>query len=202
MGNESLGAAELSLPMLAGGIVLALLGWILYWGGLTALGAVLGAGLGSGAGAVAAEIAGWTGTGATVATVCGGIGGAILGALALRVFHSLVFFLCGVALGSLAAQHGLTLAHQLEWTWADGSMAEILVRSAGALVGGVLLVFLSKFIIVIVTSTLGTLLIVGAWPTNLMLFASIPIWLFSILTQYSIARRLNLFERAKRPPKE
>jgi len=193
---------ELSAPLLAIGLVLALLGWVLYWGGITALGAALGAGFGTGMGALVAHLAEWHGPPAVTSMVIGGVGGVILGALALRVAHALVFFLCGIVVGSLAVHQGLILARQLEWTWTQGDMAEILIRAGGAFVGGSILVLLSKFIIVIVTSTLGTILIVASWPTDAMLVAAIPIWLISMALQYFVARRLNLFAHAQRPRME
>ncbi len=187
--------AECSMPLLIAGLALALGGWMLYWGGVIALGGLLGASLGSGAGLLIAKIAGWSGGSQAAAVLAAAVVGAAAGVFFLRLAHYLLFFLCGVVVGSLAAHYALHYFQSFDYEFVRSAAGEILIRALGALAGGAALVWLNRYIVIILSSTLGTLLLVLAWPAPALVLGAPLCWILSIAAQSLIARRLNLFHR-------
>lgn len=186
-------------PVLLGvGLLLALLGWVLYWGGVLATGSLLGAGIGGSLGWVVAHWSGWTDTAAWISVGVGIVAGGAAGAWGARFMHNVAFFIGGAVIGSVLIHSLLLHLRGAEVAWASQALYEIPLRSAGVLFGGMILVLLNRYLIILISSTLGTLLIVSSWPVPPLLLATPMIWLLSVLIQFHVAKKFN-FPRPEKP---
>lgn len=141
------------------GIVFLLLGWVLYWGSVNLLGALVVGGLGlvitEGIGMLLPDL-----EPLHLVLLRGGgvIAGVMLGLFVAKLVHRVAFFVFGWLLGATFFFKGLlALGGQLDWD-ANDLLLAIGTPLAG-LVLGFLAVWLDRWLSIIATSLLGALLV-------------------------------------------
>ena len=156
-------AETISIPEILTGVALCLLGWTLYWIGLHAIGVAVGGALGAligmALGAVFDPQGQWT---LPIMAVCGALG-ALVGVFTIKKAHNLVFFILGLLAGGLAASitWPSVVALSADFLSADYHLvARWVYIIAVAIICGLLMVPFSRYIIIIVTSLIGSMLLV------------------------------------------
>lgn len=176
-----------SIIYLVVGLALGLFGWLLYWAGLPLIGGVIGASAGASLGYVgSAAIQGgpeW------LPSACIGAGfvlGAILGVYLMRALQLYFFFATGAILGGSGAFHMIKSGILHNYIGGIGSVGSYVTICLFALVAGLLLVKMRRFIVAFVTSVIGASLFAMAlkpeWrglglPVSFIVFMAVQIGL-------------------------
>lgn len=153
-----------SIIYLVVGLALGLGGWLLYWAGLPLIGGVIGASAGASLGYVASSaIQGpeW------LPTACIGAGfvlGAFVGVYLMRALQLYFFFATGAILGGAGAFHMVKSGILQNYIGGLGSVGSYVTICFFALVAGLFLVKLRRFIVAFVTSLLGASFLAMALP--------------------------------------
>ena len=149
------------------GCTLLLLGWILYWMTIQMAGVfILG-----GAGLLLAdsmgnlfEFKGWE---LFALQLAGGCLGSAVGLLVARFLHRVVFFIQGTIIGAVAFHVLVTaLRGKTPWEFIDNDFFYAFGIPITGVLAGFICVALADYIIILATSVIGSLLIVGQfeWP--------------------------------------
>jgi hypothetical protein len=189
------------------GVVLCLFGWLLYWLGINLAGGILGAGI---VGAIAYQIALHTVQEPNQSLYIG-IGGAVLGAILgmflVRKLHRLFFFLSGAFLGFLLGWMGLDWLNTgaADWLAArdlnlQGVGYHVLAGMLVALIGGILMVRGSKWMIAALTSLFGATMAALAFPDPLWLLAVPPVALAAFFLQIGLLGKIGSGKTEKAEP--
>lgn len=181
---------EAPLPLLVFGGVLLAFGWVLYRAVLTIAGGVLGAAIGLGIASLLVSMLNIGDTAGIIIQVAGGAVGLIAGVFLFRALHKLAFFITGVVLGGWGAANVLFLLQENN----SLQIAELTIISiiAGvALLGGLLLMALSKYVIAIASAGAGTLLMMQAldWPHGGLI--ALPLFIIGLVAQLKLARFIS-----------
>ncbi len=153
-----------SIIYLVTGLALGLGGWLLYWAGLPLIGGVIGATAGASLGYVASgAIAGpqWL-PAASIGAGC--VLGAILGVYLMRALQLYFFFATGAILGGAGAFRLIQSGIGRDFIGGAGSLGSYVTIAFCALLAGLLLVKLRRFIVAFVTSVLGASFLALALP--------------------------------------
>jgi len=152
-------------PYIIAGVIIGLFGWMVYWAGTLAIGAIVGGGALGMLGYILGGLipAPWGSTlGVGVGVVLGTIGGVFF----IRAMMLYFFFAMGASLGGSIAwklAHGGALSFLPGASEGIGLTVTVIV---GMLLCGFLILALRRFIIAVVTSVVGaTLLSLGLPPT-------------------------------------
>ena len=186
------------------GIALCAGGWMLYWIGLHLTGALTGACLGL---AVA-----W----ASVQVVLGddpmrmwwilpigGLVGFALGIFFIRGLHRFFFFFIGAVLGMACGQAFFDWSlTRSAWLDANRSVGRGIFLVMGSALGGLAMVYGSKWVVALVTSIIGSLLIALSIPDPLALLGVLPLAIASFFLQIGVLRRAIPAERRREPEPE
>ena len=191
------------------GAGLCLAGWTLYWLGLNLAGGILGAGAGGALAwgiAALAKIADKNTVWAVVAI--GAVVGLAAGIFLIRKLHRLFFFTAGacigLAVGWFGFEWGVALARKyLESRGVayDPLIWRLVALAAGTVLGGVVMMYGSKWVVAGLTSVAGAVLLALSIPDPLALLGVIPVAAGSFFFQIGLLRRLTRSER-KKPGKE
>ncbi|GAB4317041.1 MAG: hypothetical protein Kow0059_09900 [Candidatus Sumerlaeia bacterium] len=174
---------------LAGGAVLGLSGWTLYWLGLRATGVALGMTLGAGAGVLAAIIMNAQNDGVWTSVVIGAAVGGGAGVFLSRTAHKILFFTLGAVSGALGVHAALAAARRA----GAGELAfwtETGLGLAASVGGGVLAVIFSKYIISAVTAVLGAVLVLTALDFRHSEVAIVPLSVVFFVVQTRFLRHV------------
>lgn len=185
-------------PHFAVGAMLCLAGWTLYWAGLNLAGGCLGAAiagtlcwLGARLGEVPPNQVPWF-------TLVSGMMGMLCGIFFARRLHSLFFFSTGGLLGMFIGwnlfQWTQTLGrHFLESRGVvlEPFAAKFILTSTLSLACGILMLFMSKWMVAALTSLTGALLLALSLRDPLALFAVPPVALGSFFFQIGVLRRFS-----------
>lgn len=159
-------AQGLQLVPLVGGFVLGLAGWTLYWLGLPAIGAIAGAGGGGSLGYFISTYveAAWA---FHVFTGLGMVLGAVFGFMFVRTMQKLLFFIVGAFVGGGLAWRAVS-SDLLDGLIAEpNSIGGLLTVAVGALVGGLALLRVRRYVVAIVTAVFGAVLVSTGVPAGL-----------------------------------
>ncbi len=179
---------ELDWIWIGSGLAVGLLGWLLYWAGVPLIGAALGAGAGGALGFLLSGFiqAPWAETFLTgVGLVVGGVAGILL----IRALQLYFFFATGASLGGAYAWQLLGREPLAGLAQSYGEWAQWLVVGLGALVGGLLLIQLRRFIVAVVTSVVGAIMFTHGVPPQHQTPALIISLIVFIAVQIGIVRR-------------
>lgn len=165
------------------GLILCLFGWTLYWVGLRLLGAFCGAvggGILGGMVCLIAEVPQW----AAWAAAGGGILGAALGVYLIKRAHYLLFFVVGALLGLATAYTAETLyGDWLARYLPEGQTGRLAFFAASSLLAGLLVLVLHRFVVIGLTSFIGTALFALGIPAQYATWVVLPLFLGSFLLQ-------------------
>lgn len=174
---------EIQIVPLIIGIILALFGWVLYWGGLTITGALFG---GSLAGAICVLVQFFAEfdekTFLILFIVLFAIG-AFAGIFVFKQIHRALFFVFGALLGVILSNPIAELLKKHELYTFEGDAAIVIFKAAAAIVFGIIIILASKYIISIITSVFGTFLILKGVNFKYAEFIALPILIISISAQ-------------------
>jgi hypothetical protein len=191
------------------GAALCLAGWTLYWLGLHLAGGILGAGAG---GALAWGIAALAkiadkNTVWAVAAI-GAVVGLAAGIFLIRKLHRLFFFCAGacigLAVGWFGFEWGVALARKyLESRGVpyDPLIWRLVALAAGTLLGGIVMMYGSKWVVAGLTSVAGAVLLALSIPDPLALLGVVPVAAGSFFFQIGLLRRLTPAAREKHEKK-
>ena len=170
------------------GLAVGLFGWVLYWAGVPLIGAALGAGAGGALGFVLSGFiaAPWA---ETVLTVVGLVVGGVAGILLIRALQLYFFFAIGASLAGAYAWQLLGREPLASLARSYGEWAEWLIVGLGALIGGLLLIQLRRFIVAVVTSVVGAIMFTHGVPPQHQMPALIISLIVFIAVQIGIVRR-------------
>ncbi|MEN6625181.1 MAG: hypothetical protein ABFD69_03020 [Candidatus Sumerlaeia bacterium] len=147
------------------GLALGLFGWVLYWAGLPLIGGVIGASCGASLGYVMTGLlAGAPPWAPAVAIGAGLVLGAILGVFFMRAMQIYFFFAAGAVLGGSGGLHLVQSGILRDFLGGPGSMGAYVTIAFWALIGGLTLVKLRRFIVAFVTSIAGAVLFTKGLP--------------------------------------
>ena len=173
------------------GAALCLFGFVLYWGGLKMLGFFLGGSVGLLVGTIIAYVADLESTVTLAVIVIGLIVGAALGWRFIKTLQRVIVFLIGLGLGFLVGKYVLPGFGEA-WT-------EPWVSLAAPFVGGILSLLLFRYIIILVTVSIGSYLLYQAtgqpWVSSLA-FA------IGLLVQIGAFHGLGLDKKAEEREKD
>ena len=194
---------EVYWPHFAAGLALCLMGWTLYWVALNLAGAAAGAILGFALSYVGADLARVDPAEVWWIPALGTLAGFILGIFLMRGVHRFVFFLVGAALGLAVGQQG--------FEWANEGFPDIQAHAAawrvgflagGAVLGGVVMLWGSRWVVALLTSVAGSLLVVLSIADPLALLVLAPLIPASFFFQLGLLRRIMPRPRKHRPDDE
>ena len=183
---------EIHWPFLIAGILLCFFGWTFYWLGLRVIGAICGGILGGGISLLVGAMLEVSERFALPVVCLGALVGMILGVLLFKALHYYLFFLAGSSLGGVLGH--LILRHHPEWgeAWLQNWAAQALFQFALILIFGFLFVFFQRSILILLTSLVGSMLILVAVSANWIMWLFVPIFLTSLIAQSRILKRLRL----------
>ncbi len=179
-------------PQLAIGLLLCLMGWMVYWVGLHLTGAMVGAA----AGVVVAYAVGilvkLTPESLYWVLPLGGVVGFFVGLLLIRGLHRFFFFLSGAAIGLAVGQQTYEWAFE-NTTWAELHPVtwQMVFDITGSLLGGLILLRASKWVVAALTSAGGALLAALAVEDALALYGVIPLAVASFFWQVGLLRTFD-----------
>jgi hypothetical protein len=191
------------------GAALCLAGWTLYWLGLNLAGGILGAGAGGALGwgiAALAKIADQNTVWAVVAI--GAVVGLAAGIFFIRKLHRLFFFCAGACIGLAVGWFGFGWGVALGKDWLvsrgvpyDPLIWRLVALAAGTVLGGIVMMYGSKWVVAGLTSAAGAVLLALSIPDPLALLGVIPVAVGSFFFQIGLLRRLTRGEREKHEKK-
>jgi hypothetical protein len=191
------------------GAALCLAGWTLYWLGLNLAGGILGAAAGGALAwgiAAAVKIADKNTVWAVVAI--GAVVGLAAGIFFIRKLHRLFFFCAGACIGLAVGWFGFEWGGALcrEWLVSRGVPYDPLIWrlvavAAGTVMGGVVMMYGSKWVVAGLTSAAGAVLLALSIPDPLALVGVIPVAMGAFFFQVGLLRRLTRGEREKHEKK-
>lgn len=154
---------EYNWTMIVPGLIIGLFGWLLYWSGLPLIGGVVGAGAGGAIGYMASGFvtAPWA---INVFTIAGLVLGGFLGVLLIRTLQLYFFFAAGAGLGAALCWNIIQNGPFHNLAAESPGWGVALVVIAGALAGGLLILSFRRFIVAVVTSFIGMLMVAPALP--------------------------------------
>lgn len=169
------------------GALLCLAGFSLYWGGLRVVGMFLGGTVGLLIGLIVAYVAHLEHPWAIFAAVAAALVGMAVGWGILKTLHGVLVLLIGAGLGFLLNQQVLAPDYDAIWTapWMPWAMA---------VVGGVLMSLLFRYVIILVTAAFGSYLIYQA--TGL-LWVGILAFVVGLAVQIGLFHRLGVSRRVR-----
>lgn len=136
------------------GTGVGMFGWMLYWAGLPVIGGVVGAGAGGAVGFIASGAleASW---GLPVLTGLGLAVGLFAGALLTRLFQHYIFFAAGAALLAALVWQLVTTPTFRDLFQNNLLIVQTIATILAALIGGLVLLKLQRFIVAVVTAVIG-----------------------------------------------
>ena len=163
------------------GLALGTLGWLLYRAGLTIVGALVGAAFG---GAIASLLSGAFGLQNTgfVAGI-GVVAGIVLGVLLIKALLTYFFFATGASLGAAFAMFLSGNSSQIA-----GVPQGLLVAFCG-LVGGLLLVYLRRYVVALISAVLGAVILSMGLPREYQSVGMIVALVVFVATQVGLVKR-------------
>jgi hypothetical protein len=190
---------QFSWPHLLAGAALCLGGWTIYWVGLHLTGAVIGACAGAGAAWTGCALAGLGPGEISWIVPAGGLIGFAVGVFLIRGLHRFFFFVAGALAGMAVALagHGWAVSH-LDWAARDAALWRVVFPLFGCAVGGMAMVYGSRWVVALVTSAAGSAMIVLAFDDPLALIAFPPLVLGSFFLQIGLLRRVTPARRPQR----
>jgi hypothetical protein len=179
-------AMSFNLAWFAAGMVLGLLGWMLYWAGLPAIGGLIGAALG---GALAWVLSGIAAAQPLALTLIGMLAGGVLGVLLMRALQYYFFFAAGASLGGALA-----------WNFAQGDwfaaiagsssgLFAFLAVAAGAIAGGLTTIALRRYIVAVITACIGATMVSISLPMRYRTLGLAVSLVVFLATQIGLVRR-------------
>lgn len=123
--------------------------------------------------------------------ILSGLLGFALGIFLIRGLHRFAFFLIGSTSG-LVAGHFFFIwgREELDWIAGNALVWQVVLLVVPALAGGVLMVLASRWIVALITSVAGTILIFSSIPQTLPVIAIIPVVLAAFFLQAGLLGRL------------
>ena len=170
------------------GVAVAFFGWTLYWLSINITGAAFGGTFGCCLGALISMLFQRMELFLPL-TIILGILGVILGIFLIRNIHKFTFFLTGCALGAFAGEPIVRILSGLGVHWFDGLWAEILLKFASAVLGGLVLMRYSRYAVAVFTAAVGSVILVSSWDFKGWIFLVLPIFLCALFVQIYILRK-------------
>lgn len=180
--------SEFNWAIIIPGIAIGLFGWMLYWTGLPLIGGVVGAGVGGMIGYLASglvEVA-WA---LNVFTAVGFLLGAVVGVFLIRTIQTYFFFASGAGLGGALCWNLIEQGPFQNLADSSPGWGVALVVIVGALAGGLLVLRYRRFIIAVVTSVIGMLMVTPAIPERYQFIGSLVALAFFLAVQCGLVRR-------------
>ncbi len=179
-------------PQLAMGLLLCLMGWTLYWVGLHLTGAMVGAAAGVAVAYAAGILVELPPETLYWVLPLGGVVGFFIGLLLIRGLHRFFFFLVGATIGLAVGQQCFDWSSEnTNWVALHPVTWQLVFDVAGALLGGLLLLRASKWVVAAITSAGGALLAALAVEDALALYGVIPLAVASFFLQVGLLRKFN-----------
>lgn len=187
------------------GAALCIFGWMLYWGGLHALGAVAGFAAGAVLGYLAVEavvaaqdqIADIARYRVLILVVCGAIG-ALFGLFLLRRIHFGALAIAGAVLGLAVGLQLLSVLRAREIDWVQGQHITAIAAAVGVVGGALVFVFFHRWVIIVVTSVAGAAMLEIGVGLATDLAIAVPALILALLFQAGVVRRLGLGKERRR----
>lgn len=175
------------------GVLLGSAGWLLYLGGMPLIGAVAGGGFGASLGFVA------SGLFATAATpwIVGGaaiLGGAC-GLMLVRALQMYIFFILGASLGSATLWYLLDVVPVAQSGWLTDPVVRGVLLLVFAVVGGLTLIRLRRFVLAVVTSFAGALIFSMGLPPHAQAWGGFTALVIFLAIQCGLVQRFVDNER-------
>ncbi len=173
------------------GCILCLFGWTLYWTGLRVTGALFGA---SFAGSICILIqmaAKLDDTTFFVLLVILLFAGAFAGMFIFKKIHNLFFFLLGSSFGLMFSELLKKIIETHQIYSFDTMITIVIFKAVCAVILGVLVVLLSKYVIAIITSAAGTILILYSLNFKYAEYLIFPIFIISVFIQGGFLQYLS-----------
>lgn len=170
------------IPLIIG-IALCLFGWTLYWTGVSLSGALFGASFAGSICLLLEIFVNFNDTTFLIIFIIFVTIGAFLGISVFKQIHRLSFFLFGAVLGLIISESIKKIAENHELFSLETDLSLVILKVICAIVIGIIVVFLSKYIISIITSGVGTYLILYSINFKYMEYLIFPILIISIIIQ-------------------
>lgn len=176
-------------PLLILGAVIGFFGWTLYRVGVPALGAIAGGAAGYAAATFVVAFMKLESSALPIAIGLGIIIGATLGMLLIRALQFYLFFGSGMLLGGAFVKKLWDASIGLSNVIAPTAANQIIVIIIGAVLGGIMMTMLKKFVIIPVTSIVGAMLVGSGLPLNMQIPGSIIALCLFLFTQIKLRKR-------------
>lgn len=177
-----------NLVLIAAGLAIGLFGWLLYWAGIPLIGGLVGACGGGALGVFASDFVQtpWAlplfmGVGVTL--------GAILGVILMKAIQLYFFFATGASLGGVMTWrliHHTGLGDYFANTPGWGVMAAVAI---GAILGGFILVKFRRFIVAVITSIVGVVVLSAGLPARFQGIGMVITAIVFLCAQIGLVRR-------------
>lgn len=180
--------APYNLPLILLGLAIGLLGWVLYWAGIPLIGGVVGACAG---GALGVVVSGFVKTAWSLPMFLGMgvVLGGVLGIIMMRAIQIYFFFICGASLGGTLTWHLLQQKAVHDMAANSPSWAALVAVAVGTLVGGFLMVRLRRFVIALISSIAGAIIVALGLPPQYQLMGIVISLVVFLVAQIGLVRR-------------
>lgn len=191
-------------PVLVVGVVIATLGWMIYWAGINVIGAFVGAGAGVALAGLITNAFELERFGPFI-SVGGLFAGAVGGMYLMRALNYYAFFIIGVMLGAPIGTSFLGLSVFEGQEWATTDRALIIATVVGAITGGMLVLMLRRYVIALVAAVAGAMLVAVSFPEQHRDVVGLLTFLASVVIQFLLIRaflpeeRMNLMAVERTP---
>lgn len=190
-------------PVLIVGLVVATFGWMIYWAGINVIGAFVGAGAGVALASLITNMFELQRFGPFI-SLGGLIAGGVAGVYLMRALNYYAFFIIGVMLGAPIGTSfvGLSIFEDQEWAMTDTAL--IVSTVVGAVLGGVLVLMLRRYVIALVAAVAGAMLIAVSFPEEHQDVAGLAGFVGSVVVQFFLIRaflpedRMNVMSGERR----
>ena len=186
----------LLLPLILG-IFIGFFGWILYWIGLNITGAALGGAFGVAIGSLLSILFQRNDLFLLLLVIFGLIG-IFFGIFFFRKIHMVVFFLVGLGLGILAGGPLLELFEKTRVLESPTGGVDLLIKGVCGVTGGLLTAYFNRYIISILTSAVGTLLMLSSWDFRGGLRLAAIIFFCALLFQIMVVHKKGRLRKRPR----
>ena len=188
---------EIDWPQFTAGLILCLGGWTLYWAGIHMAGGVIGAAAGFAVAMAGSALIELDTRQMWWIPYLGGLAGFVGGIFLIRGLHRFFFFFVGATLGVALGKIGYDYQAGEQWVQAHPKIWQTVFIAAGSILGGMSMVWGSRWIVALVTAVSGSFLVVMSIADPLALLGFIPLVPTSFFFQIGCLRRLSPKPRAR-----
>jgi hypothetical protein len=190
-----------NLLLIIAGLALGLFGWVLYWAGIPLIGGLIGAGAGGALGVFAADYFHLSPNLLFLLLGIGVVLGGFLGVVLMRALQIYFFFTTGASIGASLTWYLLHNSPVRAMAVRSTGWGVLIAVAVGAIAGGLVFVYYRRFIVAVITSIVGVMLLTAGLPEQFRLIGGVVALVVFLAAQIGLVNRFverEAFDRRMR----